>query len=63
MVFYSTGSGTYMLNTDFRRLRLTARAAESIDIIGDDLFLRFADGQCVMVSHCAQYKNQLPQAQ
>ncbi|MCR5520209.1 MAG: tetratricopeptide repeat protein [Bacteroidales bacterium] len=55
-VFYSTADGTYLLNTDYRRLRLTAQSAKAIDIVGDKLFLSFADGQCVMVNRCGQYK-------
>ena len=60
MIFLSTDKGTFLLNDDYRRLQLSKKSAVAIDIIGDDLFLTFGDGSCIMIGDCSNYKKQLP---
>lgn len=59
-IFLSTDKGIFMLNNDYRRLQLSKEPAAAIEVIGDDLFLTFADGRCVMVDNCSEYQKQLP---
>lgn len=59
-IFLCTDKGTFMLNNDYQRLQLSKESAAAIEVIGDDLFLTFTDGRCVMVENCSEYKKQLP---
>ena len=55
MVFYGTADGVHCITPDFQEADIVSSPVRNLDIVGDDLFITFADASCVMITDISYF--------